>query len=105
MNEQLLKTSGVSVSSCRKKIRKTSEGGGIPPPLPPLYVRGLTLIFKPNNKETLGTSETSRAKMYDNQQSGKVMFTDPIFLEATMAMLFTKSWLKLSTNYDLQKFR
>ena len=67
-----------------KKIRKTSEVGGIPPPL---YVRVLS------------------AKMRDNQQSGKVVFTDPIFLEARMVMLYTKNWLKLSTNYYLQKFR
>ena len=43
--------------------------------------------------------------MRDDQQSGKVVFTDPIFLEATMVMLYTKNWLKLSTNYYLQKFR
>ena len=79
--------------------------GVAPPPPPPFYVRGLTLIFKPNNNETLGTSETKKKKMRDNQQSGKVVFTDPIFLEATMVMLYTKNWLKLSTNYYLQKFR
>ena len=88
-----------------RKSEKPLWGVAPPPPPPPFYVRGLTLIFKPNNNETLGTSETSSAKMRDNQQSGKVVFTDPIFLEAAMTMLFTKIWLKLLTNYDLQKFR
>ena len=53
----------------------------------------------------VGTSEMSSAKIRDNQQSGKVVFTNRIFLEAAMIMLFTKIWLKLLTNYDLQKFR
>ena len=48
MKEQLLKTSGADVLSPRKRLRKTLLGDGIPPPPPPLYVRGLnqpSLLF------------------------------------------------------------
>ena len=43
MNEQILKTSDADVLSSKKKLRKTLSGGGIHPPPPLLYVRGLML--------------------------------------------------------------
>ena len=44
MKEQLLKTSGADVLSSRKKTQTNLGGEWHPPPLPPLYVRGLSLI-------------------------------------------------------------
>ena len=45
MKEQVMETSGADVLFLGKKLRKTLWGGGVgwhPPPLPSLYVRGLT---------------------------------------------------------------